>query len=140
MIKERVCFVCGASFTHAGSLGKWQCVEHWGCIRDGRFTCCGKETRFGSLKTFYQDRYICIEDRGCVRADHRELNVASNMYTSYSHANPAAIMSVAKTKALGCLEKTQQKIPNDPHHIVVYRNDHEKIQQMKAQNANKLNE
>ena len=138
MTKERVCFVCGTAFTHAGSLGKWQCVEHWSCIRDGKLQCCHKPTLFKSLKDFYSGRYICMEDRGCVRADHRDLNPSNDRYSSYSHATPAAVLSVAKTKALGCLPEAQRKIPNDPHHIVVYRSEHEKIQQMKAQNVSMM--
>ena len=72
LTKERKCIVCNSVYTNKMSIGKLQCWEHWGVIKNGRFLCCGKST---GDSVNYKQFYSNVLDRsalGCIRADHRE--------------------------------------------------------------------
>jgi hypothetical protein len=69
---DRVCFVCGITYKERENIGKWDCREHPGTIRNNRFTCCGLYTFSDTCVEDYYKTYKDHEKRGCIRSDHRE--------------------------------------------------------------------
>lgn len=117
----QTCAVCDAEFTNAQSLGRWQCTEHPGALRGGRFTCCGLRV----LETTRDDFYARAADasyRGCIRADHCSRD-AGGRYRSHAESN--TVIAVRKTTAatIGCLSDALAPIPGDPAFVRVLRYD-----------------
>jgi hypothetical protein len=88
MLSERKCYVCGTTYTNKTSVGMHQCREHFGIIRDGKYTCCQRAApRWAeSLASVYEKTgYMSAEDKGCISADH---NAYGAEYVPYSRTNP----------------------------------------------------
>ena len=72
-VTPRQCIICRTTYTNYQTVGKHQCREHFGVIRNGEWTCCHLKVA-KTIRT-PQDFYASNFSKpllGCVECDHKE--------------------------------------------------------------------
>jgi ribosomal protein L37AE/L43A len=124
---KRACYVCGQTYTNAASLGMWQCREHMGCVRNGVLTCCGlRVSGPGGLHQMYADgQYLTTAYRGCIAADHGELDPRTGVYTPHSHRGAYVEITKYTSQKLKIPAAAIAVVEDDTRYDRVYRYDRE---------------
>ena len=99
--QPHMCANCGQNFDMISNMGTHDCYQHPGCIRNGRWTCCGQKPigmKF-SKQWELQSKFNCSVNmppyppppkrRGCQKCDHRSDD------TSWSFQNTVRLHDIA---------------------------------------------
>jgi hypothetical protein len=83
------CYICKKKYSNK-CLGKLECYEHTGYIKNGVFTCCAVDACIGnetiSLTEYFKSDTNAFPPhiQGCIRSDHKSIS-ENNVYIPYSN-------------------------------------------------------
>lgn len=109
------CAVCGVRYNGLEAAGRWECRQHSGVVRDGRFTCCNMDAEGAKTTADFYRKCTNPNRMGCIECEHRP------EFAPFTEANGTFPIGVSTFKVLQYPPVVVEKIDEDRNEVVIMR-------------------